>query len=383
MDKEVEYERLHLYALVYYKTAPFVNEKLIDSYTHANNWQVKELVRQLHDRGFFVDVVDRSYSSFSPSDDYDLFIGLAGCGSGRLFGTLARNLKKAVKIGYLTTSHPRDFDDRNSLRYDWFAMRTGVYPERMRSNSSEVEKLSDDLAEADYMFIVGEENTFSYRSYEKFLDKRMYSLYPSTKPGLKYEHCWVTQRDRNRFVCFVGNGFIHKGVDLLVEAFLRMPGLSLTICGPSSERAFFDFYLKKIKRSSNVEYFGFVAVGSKKFYDIASSHSFVILYSSSESLATSVATMMRVGLVPVVNYETSVDVSECGVLIGSRQDDQDSAIRSICVSAQLASNFSDDEYKNLVYRTLDRSQKFTQTSFCKSLDEALTNVLYEEKCIVR
>ena len=40
------------------------------------------------------------------------------------------------------------------------------------------------------------------------------------------------------FLCFAGNGFICKGVDVLIEAFLQTPDLNLSICGPNTEKAF-------------------------------------------------------------------------------------------------------------------------------------------------
>ena len=377
--KQFTNDSLKKRALLYYKTDIFTDDQLTKKYTHTNNWEVKEIANQLDSLGFVVDLVDRQHEFFIPKNNYDIFIGLAGCGSGRFFGKYASRLKKAIKIAYLTTSHPEIMDQCNKLRYEWFHNRTGISANRMRIDSSQTYELSNDLKKADYFFLINDNDSsfssFSSKSYKKFLNKKTFFITPSTKPELGFKSSWLERRDIKSFCCFVGSGFIHKGVDLLVEAFLLTPNLKLTICGPDSDKAFFKYYKKKIDKNSNIKFEGFINVGSEKFYNIASSHSFVILYSSSESCNTSITTMLRVGLVPVINYETGIDSSEIGFLINEHKNDQNKALDNICYAIRTSSLITKKKYKNLVLKTLKYSDQFTQKSFTKTLKASLVSVL--------
>ena len=223
--------------------------------------------------------------------------------------------------------------------------------------------------------ISNDSSTFSSKSYKKYLNKKIFNILPSTSPELEFKSSWLEKRDIKSFCCFAGSGFIHKGVDLLIEAFLLTPNLKLTICGPESDKAFFKYYKKKIDKNSNIKFEGFINVGSEKFYNIASSHSFVILYSSSESCNTSIATMLRVGLVPVINYETGIDSSEIGFLINEHKNDQNKALENICYAIRTSSLITKKKYKNLVLKTLKYSDRFTQKSFTKTLKASLVSVL--------
>ena len=134
-NKQFTNDSLKKRALLYYKTDMFKDDQLAKKYIHTNNWEVKEIADQLDSLGFVVDLVDRKHEFFIPKNNYDIFIGLAGYGSGRFFGKYASRLKKAIKIAYLTTSHPEIMDQYNKLRYEWFYDRTGILANRMRVDS--------------------------------------------------------------------------------------------------------------------------------------------------------------------------------------------------------------------------------------------------------
>jgi len=365
------YKNLQYRALLYYKTAPLLDKSIVSSYSHTNLWEITEIVSILNHFGFVVDVIDRGAKNFIPEDKYDLFIGLTSGGSGRFFGKYARAMPHSVKIALATTTEPSVANDRGYARYHEFKERTGIDAPPMRVFDIGFREF---LSYIDYIFCYGQKGAFSFNSYKKY-KKPIYTIMPGTSPHINFNPKWLKSRKRNRFVCFAGNGFIYKGVDLLVEAFIKMPDCYLTICGPDSEKAFFKAYDKIIKTRPNITYEGFIKVGGARFQELCSACSFVILHSASEGCCTSVATMMRAGLVPIVNPETGIDVGNFGFLM----TDADNKIQDIINTVQEAARISYNEYSSRVYKTLKTSILYTQSSFTEHFTKALLDVMEKEE----
>lgn len=362
---------LKMRALLYYKTEPFYNKKLLKNYVHTNLWAITEIVRLLNIHGFIVDVIDRTANDFLPEDIYDLFIGLGAGNSGKYFAKYASVLNKAVKVLFLAGPDP---DVKNELvkeRYDQFNKRNRQNAPYMRIitdiNFEEFVSLSD------YMLCVGNTDSFSYRSYAKY-NKPIYPILPSTSPKIRFLPDWIRTRSLNSFLCFAGDGFICKGVDLLVEAFEKMPDMKLYICGPDSEPAFFKQYGAIIETHNNISYEGFVTVGSHKFNDLCSECSFTILNSASEGCATSVVTCLRAGLVPIVNYETGIDAGDYGFMMNNKEDRIGDIVK-VCLDV---SKIEDDIYQDKVYKTLKSSLDYTQQSFTHSFSKAILDIMTRE-----
>ena len=366
------YNNLKYKALLYYKTESLSNKRSIKSYTHTNLWEVTEIVSILNRFGFEVDVVDRMLTNFMPEDKYDLFIGLSAGNSGKFFGKYAKALSKAVKIAYVLGPEPRFSDECVIARYDEFKERTGIDAPPMRTYTS---INFDEFANlANYIFCFGEDGVFSFNSYKKY-NKPIYSIMPGTSPDINFNPAWLKTRNRKHFLCFAGGGFICKGVDLIVEAFQKMPEYKITICGPDNEKAFFDAYGKTLQNNPNINFEGFVKVGGNRFQKLCEECSFVIFHSSSEGCCTSVATGIRAGLVPIVSQGTSINVGDFGFLM----TDEENKIENIVDTVKKVVTMSDEEYVNRVYRTLENSIIYSQSSFTKTFTTALLKVMKSEK----
>ena len=86
---------------------------------------------------------------------------------------------------------------------------------------------------ADYATILGNEFTISTYQYA---NKPLYRV-PISAP---VEYPWPEDKDfdasRRHFLWFGSVGFVHKGLDLVLEAFAEMPDYQLTVCGPIDRR---------------------------------------------------------------------------------------------------------------------------------------------------
>ena len=361
-------EGLSRRALFYDKTTPFYDKAQLRDYVHTNLWEITEIVRILNNFGFIVDVVDRSVNDFVPEDKYDLFIGLGAGNSGKHFAKYGNTLSKAFKVLYACGPDPELSNVLVKDRYDTFRERTGVHAPYMRTIT--MVDFPAFLEVTDAIFCFAEAGTFSFRTYEKY-GKPVYPILPGTSPNIRFSPDWLSTRKRNKFMCFAGNGFICKGVDILVEAFLETPELEPHICGPDSESALFEVYGDKIEKAPNIHYEGFIKVAGKKFNDLVATCSWTIFNSASESCVTSIVTCQCAGLVPIINYESSVKVEDFGFLM----EDSDNRINDIRRMSRLASQTNDEDYKRRVYQALEYAQKYTQSSFTDTFNIAMLGVM--------
>jgi glycosyltransferase involved in cell wall biosynthesis len=89
------------------------------------------------------------------------------------------------------------------------------------------------------------------------------------------------------------------------------------VCGPiESEESFKQIYHKELYESKNIYTIGWVDIASEQFMEICRQCVGLIYPSSSEGQCGGVVTSMHASLIPVVSYETGVDVDESyGVML--------------------------------------------------------------------
>jgi len=356
-------------AAMYYKTEAFYTD--VNKYVHTNNWEILAACRILNQKGYSVDVIDRGNTGWTPSEKFDLFLGLGVGNTGRSFVRHANISGAPVKVLLAMGPQPDISNERTLERYKMFQDRTGFHAPPMRTVSDVTgDKFSQIMETADCIFNIGEKGTPSYDSFLKY-DKPVLNFYPSISPAVSFAESWKDTRKRDNFLCFAGNGFICKGVDLVLESFLKDPSKQLHICGPTSEAAFFNYYGEKIKKAPNITFHGFVQPGAEVFNKLASICSFVVFHSASEGCCTSVATAIRAGLVPIVNPWTGILIDNNGILM----PDSGNIIDTISNTINMASSMTDDEYMTLLDNSLEKSKKFSQESFVESYSAALDQII--------
>jgi glycosyltransferase involved in cell wall biosynthesis len=358
-------------ALLYYKTEPFTSPELITDYSHTNLWEITEIVRILNNFGFIVDIIDRSRNDFMPEDKYDLFIGLGAGHSGKHFSKYASALPRAIKVLLAAGPEPILSNRLVQEQYDRFNARHATNVPAMRLTKGI--DFPSFAKHTDYFLVIGEGDQFSASTY-KPLGKTVLTYLPGVSPNVRFVKNWLKTRSRNKFLCFAGNGFICKGVDLVIEAFAEMPELDLYLCGPDTERGFFEVLGNRIRDSKNIKYEGFVSVGGDKFEELLRDCSFVIFASSSEGCATSVATAMRGGLVPILTKEVGINLGSFGFKLDGPKENLINEIRTV---THRAAGISDKEYSTRVYETLVDTAKYTQASFTQTFSRAILRIVQE------
>lgn len=355
-------------ALILYKTDPFILFKS-DYIKHTNNWEIIELVKILNNLNFLVDVVDRNANDLYFEDKYDLFIGNAAGPSGKNYGLIASQLNKATKIIMANSPEPYISDKATIERYKKFSEKNNVpfKPLRVRGKDFPFKNF---VKKSDYILVCGDLDQYAAKSYNKF-NKKIINYYPSTKP-LRKKNLNLTNKSKKNFLCFAGDGLIAKGVDIVVEAFLKNPNLNVYICGPNEELLIKGIG-QKIKKSSNIFLEGFVTIGSKHYYNLIEKCTFTVLPSASEGCVTSVATVMRDGLIPIVTKECSIQTKNHGILLMNKNyDDLLIELEKIIIKA---SEMSNNEINFMRNKTLIESEKYTQKSFTNSMTESIKKAI--------
>ena len=146
-------------------------------------------------------------------------------------------------------------------------------------------------------------------------------IYPWPE-GKDFEAC------RRHFLWLGSHGFVHKGLDLVLEAFAAMPEYHLTVCGPTKgevekefekvlyvEKDFEKTFYKELYQTSNIRTVGWVDVASPEFMQIANDCIGLINPSCSEGEGGAVVGCMHAGLIPIVSYESGVDIDAFGFLL--------------------------------------------------------------------
>ena len=277
-------------------------------------------------------------------------------------------MPSALRVFYATNSEAERAKARVLARYAAFETRTGVAASPMRVPDNVDIEASMSLTDAIICF---DSNGYSSGSYEKF-GLPICRIVPSTSPAVRFDPAWMACRNSRSFLCFSGNGFIAKGVDVVVEAFAGMPDLTVHIAGPKDDVAFWEAYGEVIESCPNVVYEGFLAVEGRRFNELCGQCAFVILPSASEGACTSVATAMRAGLVPITTYETGVDDGSAGFLLPSQNSE---LIGAISGTALRASKMDSSNYWRRVNRTRQASAIFSQRGFGATFSQALFDVL--------
>jgi len=294
--------------LIFHKLDFLIYSDVVSQFKHTNNYEVQEISKIFDSLGYNVDIVDVANKSHIPNDFYSVIIGLAAGNNGNIFLRLCNfclTKNPNIKIFPLCMGpDPYESNMKIEERYQSFSTRFGLKSFSKKSmmriiNNPCFETISK-LSTA--LIVIGQKNSFSYNTYTKY-SKPIIEYFPAIyKPALLKN----SSKRTNNFLCLVGNGFIVKGVDLLVEAFLKMPELNLTIAGPKGDALFEQFYDEKIAGAKNIKFIGFVDIASDEFLEVVENHTFGILASCSEGMCTSVMTMMSFGLITIFTKETSI-----------------------------------------------------------------------------
>jgi glycosyltransferase involved in cell wall biosynthesis len=269
--------------------------------------------------GYTVDLISWTNDRFSPQKPYSAFIDVR-YNMKRLASLLN---KDCVKIQHIDTADILFHNAAEASRLLALQQRRGV-----TLSPCTWEKPNLGIEHADCATING--GAFAISTF-RYANKPLYpipvpSMLLSPSPERKdFEAC------RRNYLWLGSGGLVHKGLDLVLEAFAEMPEYHLTVCGPVPQQKQFErAYYRELYKTANIHTVGWVDITSPEFLEIANTCLGLIYPSSSEGQAGAVVTSMHVGLIPIISHESGVAVHDFGLILKdcSNQEIQ-SAIRTV------------------------------------------------------
>lgn len=260
---------------------------------HTNRMELFQMVRGLIELDFCIDVCgndDIQAKRYIEMNKYDIIIGM-----GELFRWTVGQ-KKAFSIIYMTENPYYISFRKEEERLDYFYQRHHrCYPFSRTGKFF----FKDDEKLADAVICLGEKKYFENQ------EGPVERIYPSAFYNNNFDITKVARKN-NVFLVFGTDGFIHKGIDLLVDIFLRHPKWKLYICGYHVTRTIKEI-MKIDIRDTNIKDCGYIRVDSDDFLALANECRFILLPSCSEATSTAVLTGMRHGIIPVVTRGNGFD----------------------------------------------------------------------------
>ncbi len=270
-----------------------------DAELFGNQLYANYLPRILKDCGYEVDYIDWQDTSFKPSKPYALFIGHGGYN----FTKYAPHASKSI---YFSTGfYWKEFNRLEDERFEALYQRRGVRLQPDRRIETDEESA---LKMADGIITLGNEVTRA--SHEDF--KNVYAIGGMTAQVGQDLGKKEYEAGRKHFLFYSGDGAVHKGLDLLIEAFSGTD-LQLHICY-RGDMIFENVYHQELELP-NFHYYGKVDIHGDKFKELINLCDWIISATCCEGCPSSILECMVHGLIPVVTKNASVNMSLFGFYI--------------------------------------------------------------------
>lgn len=292
--------------LLSYKLEPFLLKPGQPvQHWHSNFSESLEMAQTFLELGFEVDVFEYNNDIYMPAKkEYDFFID-----SRWNFERLAPQINQdCLKIKHIDVAHILFQNFAEARRLLELQQRRGVtlQPHRYEVPNQAIEY-------ADCATVLGNKFTLDTFAYAK---KPLYPV-PIITPVL---YPWSAEKDfeacRKHFLWFGSYGMVRKGLDIALEAFAQMPDYELTVCGPiNQEKDFESAYYKELYETPNIHTKAWIDIKSDEFTQITNSCLGLIFPSCCEGQCGGVVQCMQAGLIPVISYESGVDVFDFGLIL--------------------------------------------------------------------
>lgn len=326
--------------------------------SHSGFQESIELLNSLLNQGYTVDylnLVDTPKISWSK---YELVIDAGN------------NLEKAEQVNgqkriyYSTGCHWRTFYANAYKHCDSFNKRNGIllYPDRQL-----VPNYSDEVA--DIITCFG--GTYQTNSFELNRHK-VKPLVISTNycPPTSYAKLIGS---KTKFMWYGGHGPFHKGLDLVVDAFEKMPEFELHIFGNIELNIkLYAWFKQKAALSKNIVYHGWANPNSVIFQKYAQLCDALVYASSSEGGAGSVIQAIQFGLIPIINKSTAIDLANTTFNIsGTTPEEEILSIRENVTKFSATSTEEIQNYSNKL--SIEYVKKHNLDMYAKSLKEIISS----------
>lgn len=329
---------------------------------HSNMWQNWQIGSMFREMGYIVDAIDCRSEIFEPHQRYDVYFDNGG-NLDRIGRYLPSN---CIKIHYATVLHWLDNDRLEFARNHELRERRGVAipPKRLHATYR-----SDLIADA--VIMIG--NEVMTKSYHH-LTCPVFQV-PISVPDECFDDRERDWRQVHRCFLWVGGGgCVHKGLDLVLEAFAGMPEFDLHVFGSADKEPEFEAaYRKELYETPNIHFHGFIDVVDELFLDVSAACVALINPSCSEGTGNVNVIAMARGLMPVISDTCALDIDESGIILPDcRIDTIRNTVRRIAELPHDRLKFHSSEARRII------RQRHTRERFTRAMRHALHSILSSE-----
>jgi len=273
-------------------------------HSHTHYWEARQIALTFAELGFDVDVIDWTNHEFVPEKPYDVVLDVR-LNLERLAPLVSPD---TLLIQHMETGHHLFHNAAQRQRLENLRNRRGVTirPRRVLEENRAAET-------AHFGTMVGNDVTIGTYAHSGTpilaVPISTPTLFPSPE-NKDFARC------RNRWLWFGSGGLVHKGLDLVLEAFAAMPEQHLTVCGPIHlERDFEVEFEKELFGSANITTLDWVDIAGPTFRKLSRKTLGFVYPSASEGQSGSVITCLHAGLIPITTPNSGVDTERFGVQI--------------------------------------------------------------------
>ncbi|AUB36245.1 Glycosyltransferase involved in cell wall bisynthesis [Nostoc flagelliforme CCNUN1] len=340
---------------------------------HTWYWEVWQIAQTFLTLGYNVDVIQFHNDKFVPQKDYAFFIDIRH----RMEALAPKLNKDCIKIFHVDIANMVFRNAAECNRLLELQRRKGI---TLKPQRFEVPNLG--IEYADCAIVLG--NDFTTDTF-KYANKPMYRIPISSPVVYPYPDKKDFEAVRKRFLWFGGSALVLKGLDLVLDAFAQMPEYHLTICGPvSNDKEFEQAFYKELYETPNIHTHGWIDVSSPDFIEVTNNCLGLVYPSVSEGQSGAVISCLQAGLIPILSYESGVDVHDFGVIFDNLSVDEIKAkvksisnlpVEDLKVMSRQAweyarANHTKEKfaqvYRNVVEQIIENHSQKKQTAFTAS-----------------
>jgi glycosyltransferase involved in cell wall biosynthesis len=329
-------------ALVSTVHRPFVKQA---NFKHNNQIEALEMAQVVHELGYRVDVVNFSNAMAIDYSRYDLLFGSGPAFEGAFLQEAGLRPKTILYQGGAFVP----VGNRASLRrlQDVFQRRGVWLPGSGRIAAGGIVGCEEVV---DGLIVLG--NAVTGDTYRAVTDRPVHQLpllFIQVADAGDILQARDLARVKNHFMWFAGAGLVHKGLDLVLEAFARHPELHLHVYGAiDHEPGFSRAFHHELRELPNVHVERWLALESPEFREALLANAFVICPSAAEGCCSSVLNVCGNGaIVPILTRECGIDLEDYGVLVGA------TTVAAVEAALLQAAAFSEQELDRRMRRTAD------------------------------
>ena len=329
-----------------------------------------EIVKNLNQHGFVVDILDLENDNYTLQYQYDLMVGHGG----GIKNVILQISNDVPILQYVSGAYHEGFIEETERRYNRFKERNNI------SENIGIKRRMLDIIEgesfltknANFLFscfaprmietFKEEKNKFFFTGLAAYVDKRLY-VKKSKKNFIN---------GRNNFIYVGGtNGNIQKGADLIIEAFAKTPNANLYIyCELEGE--IIKYYKKELNLPNIIyiyHYKFFKGILNRLMHKI----NFTIHAPINTGLGTAFAGSLGVGLIPV-GYVDIMKDEEWNILCDNPTVDE----LVVCIQKAIGKDYV--WYKNAAEKTIRfYNEYWTPTNFSNKFNELISLTINERK----